>query len=282
MMLIILAFIAFSCSDHNSPGVPPVKQRIKTITRILPNNGNITEITKFEYNQGGTLIESTSYQSPDSTVAITSKSYYQIVDGKLIQMIRKLSNATEERYNFTYDSSGKPVILDYDAGNSDVYKINYQYSGVNLVSSNRVFKFSSINYEQDLIYTFTGDNLSKVDYTNKFYKNVMSTSTSTSTFTFDDKINPFYGTVVIPAPTLVARPTQGNFSYYTYFGGIDNLLNLSKNNMLSEITSSNVETTYSYTYNTEGLPTNRIIMQKYPTSSDKILIETMQFEYETY
>lgn len=283
LILLLIPVINFlSCSDHLPPETPSVKQRIKSITRTLPNDGSISNITTFSYSQNGNLSNLKSYQTPDSNVAIRGHSVVQITDGKLKEISRKLTNLSEEHYIFTYDPSGKPTTLDYDAGNSDVYKMIFQYSGNKLQSSSRKFTFTPIVYDQFLTYTFTGENLSSVNSTTVLSKNLTSTTTSASVFTYDNNINPFFGSVIIPAPDAISRPTQGNFNYYTYFGGFNNFLHLSKNNVTSEITSNNEETTYTYTYNSEGRPLSRIKMQKYPPLNNNVLVETLKFEYESY
>jgi len=68
------------------------------------------------------------------------------------------------------------------------------------------------------------------------------------TYTFDDKINPFYGTYIIPAPG-VFMPFAGIGLFgpsYTLHGGIDNMYNLSQNNVRSTVSSSGT-TSYVYT-----------------------------------
>ncbi|GAB3755333.1 hypothetical protein GCM10028817_23300 [Spirosoma pomorum] len=87
---------------------------------------------------------------------------------------------------------------------------------------------------------------------------VYSRSVNT-TYTFDDRLNPFYGVFIIPAPGVFhSFAGAGSFGpYYTLYGGTDNLFNLSRNNVLSAVTA-NGTITYSYTYNSSSLPISRI------------------------
>ncbi|MGN7884279.1 hypothetical protein [Dyadobacter sp. 22481] len=113
-------------------------------------------------------------------------------------------------------------------------------------------------------------------------KGVPATSVSTTDFVYDDHPNPFYGISLIPAPVGIAAPTSGNFSHYTYCGGVDNFLHLSRNNPTSSNIKGYTQTLYRYQYNALGLPESRVTLVKPMLDLPAVLSETLLFEYETY
>lgn len=102
---------------------------------------------------------------------------------------------------------------------------------------------------------------------------------TSTTYTFDDKLDPFYGVFIIPAPGvfLPFASSPGALSpFYMLYGGIDNTLNLSQNNVLSAVSSNGTTTQYSYTYNAANLPASRT------TTLNSVVTEVLRFGYESY
>ncbi|MCF0056072.1 hypothetical protein [Dyadobacter sp. CY356] len=274
----VLLFTFFlSCTDH----LPPQSLRVKSITQTLPNSNGITNITEFNYDNAGRLSNLKSYQLPDSNAAVRSRTIYTY-DGNnmLLAVTRNFSDLKTESYQFGYNQAGKVNKLDYSALADDVYKMTFQYSGNMLTGSERKFNFSSVSYIKSVLYNFPGNNLGSVSSVTTFTKNVSSITNSESEYTYDDQVNPFYGNFIIPAPNGPARPSQGNFNYYTYYGGIDNFLSLSKNNIRSE-SIGDYQATYDYTYNGQGLPLTRVTKKK-NGQNESYIDETLEYVYETY
>ncbi|GLU57092.1 hypothetical protein [Dyadobacter frigoris] len=276
---VLLFTLVLSCTDH----LPPQNLRIKSITQTLPNSNGVANITEFNYDNAGRLSYLKSYQTPDSNAAVRATTIYTF-DGNnmLLAVTRNFSDLKTEKYQFTYNQAGQINKLDYMATADDVYNMTFEYNGNLLAGSKRKFSFSSVSFDKSIIYNFSNDNLGSASSITTFTKNVSSVTNSVSTYTYDDKINPFYGNFIIPAPNGPARPSQGNFNYYTYYGGIDNFLSLNRNNIVSESIAENYNATYEYTYNIQGLPLSRITRKKNGPQDAGFVDETLVFVYETY
>lgn len=105
----------------------------------------------------------------------------------------------------------------------------------------------------------------------------LASGTTDITYSYDDKLNPFYGVFIIPAPgEFVDSPCGGP---NTLYGGFTNRFNFSQNNLLSAQSSNGTSTSatpYAYTYNTANLPTSRT------TTTGGNVVETLRYEYEPY
>jgi hypothetical protein len=77
-------------------------------------------------------------------------------------------------------------------------------------------------------------------------------------------------------------PTSGIFSHYTYCGGVDNFLHMSRNNPTSSNIKGYTQTLYRYQYNTHWLPESRVTLVKPMLDLPAVLSETLLFEYEIY
>ncbi|WP_460983113.1 hypothetical protein [Spirosoma fluminis] len=281
--LVCFLFIGWvvSCTDHRitvvSPGSSAGRLRVKTITQETPNAPN--KVSSFRYDSQGRLSLLIAYQLPDSSAAPVENTVYEY-DGqnRLTQaqrtVVRRGSNS--ETYRYRYNAAGQ--ISDFSHAPSTFFIIP-SYTAANQVSGyNKSIGVSGLTSSGGGALTFTGNN---VTFATEEFRvgrsggpNVpVFTRSTKATYTYDDKINPFYGTFLIPAPSVFGpSPVSGSFGpYYTYYGGIDNLLNLSQNNVLSDGTR-----TYTYTYNSSNLPTSRI------TQVSGTTVETLRFEYETY
>ncbi|GGH33224.1 hypothetical protein GCM10007423_23330 [Dyadobacter endophyticus] len=272
-----------ACTDHQEPGTE--RLRIKKLTRSLPYQHGYSVVSILGYDWQGRLDSVYSYQTADSAHSPTQTSNFQYDNqGRLAQMKRTLSTGGSERYVYTYDGAGKISSIRYTGGDHDYYDLVPAYDGAgNLTETTRSFHFySAISYLQQNQYTFSSGNLSRLIATTTIEKGVPATSVSTTDFVYDDHPNPFYGISLIPAPVGIAAPTSGNFSHYTYCGGVDNFLHLSRNNPTSSNIKGYTQTLYRYQYNALGLPESRATLVKPMLDLPAVLSETLLFEYETY
>lgn len=282
-LIAIIFFIVLSCADSLKPDAVPENKRIKRISQVLPNAGGVANVTDFKYDLNNNLMSLRSYQTPDSMSAVTSTTFFSRDAGnQVVKVSRFFNNMNREEYTYIYNQAGQVVNLNYKAGPNDMYFMLFQYNGTTPETSTRSFSFSSISFEQKISYHFNGDNLSSALYKTTVGKNLSTVTESTSTFTFDNKINPFYKMPVIPAPNGPAKPSAGNFDYVTYSGGLQNLLYLSRNNVISETIGGSTEITYTYTYSSDNLPVNRVTMKKSTSQTQPAIQETLEFDYEAY
>jgi hypothetical protein len=295
-LLLTVGFL--SCGDHLNPAVAPgsvpEKMRIKTITQELPDvagrkASSIIKVSTFTYDGQGRLSTIATELSPDNTAGpVESTVFTYNAQNRLTQARRDIVSgygaepAPYEIYTYTYNGTGQVSQLDYEnnqgGGGVNDWLITFAYDVDNhLKSSKKSFGISGFTYEDNSTYTFTGNNVTSITRTTKTTTVTTTTSTSTTTFTYDTKTNPFYGIFVIPAPFVLSlsNPQGGNLSYYTYYGGIDNLLNLSQNNLLNDGLDS-YSTAYAYTYNGSNLPLTRT------TTFQSEITETLTYAYESY
>ncbi|WP_342088740.1 hypothetical protein [Dyadobacter sp. OTU695] len=279
----LTAMLLFACTDHQDPGAQ--RFRIKKLTRTLPYQARYSIVSLLGYGANGRLDSIYTYQLPDSANSAKeiSKFHYNS-QGNLAEMTRALSGGGVEHYVYTYDGSGKLALIKYAGGDNDYYDFVPTYDGDgNLTTTTRSFRFfSSISYRQQNEYTFSGGNLSRLISTVTVEKVIPATSVSTIDFVYDANPNPFYGIPLIPAPVPIASPTNGNFSHYTYCGGIDNVFHLSRNNPTSSNIKGYSQTLYRYQYNAYGLPQTRETLVKPMLDLPAVLAETLFFEYEQY
>lgn len=276
-----------SCTDHRIPEVTPGagRLRVKTITQQVTNSASVSTVSAFSYDGQGRLSLITAYQIPDSTVAPVEKTVYQYdPQNRLMQVqhsvVRRGSNS--EAYFLTYNGAGQ---LSQLLNAPSTFSITPNYNAANQPTGyGKAIGVGGLQSSGGGSLTFTGNNLTLASETFSVSRSggspsappVYSRSIST-TYTFDNKINPFYGVFIIPAPG-VFLPSAGSASFgpfYTLYGGIDNSFNLSQNNVLSAVNASGT-TTYAYTYNASNLPTSRI------TTTGGNVAETLRFDYEPY
>lgn len=280
--LCLTASYLLGCRDHPNPDITPgstsARLRVKTITLQLPNN--IAKVSAFRYDQQGRLRVIHTYQSPDSTVAeIENSVYLYDAQNRLVQLRREAilfppsgQPNPVELYTYSYNAAGLPTELAYLNG----FTLIFGYDNANrLIMSKRDWGYRNYVLRGTDTLTYTGNNVTRVG-TNRFFT---TNSPSVGTYTYDTKVNPFYGFFVIPAPypagfVNLERTLGGDVK--TYFGGVDNLLNLSQNNVLSESETRRSTVTYQYEYNTANLPTVR------RATTNGVLTETLLFAYEAY
>lgn len=286
-----------ACSDHLNPAVTPgsatTRLRVKTLTLELPNG--LAKVSAFMYDGQGRLSGIKTYQTPDSTLGELETSVYQYDAQNRLTTLRRQAIlyprgnpfSPVEHYTFTYNDAGQVAGLSYANG----FSLTFTYNGANkLASSRRQFLFSGIDQFGGDSFTFTGNNLTTLNSTRTIpTRGPGGSFKSDVTFTHDDRVNPFYGGYVIPAPypagfvNLQSAPG----TVETYFGGIENVLNLSENNVLTRVnnntvtigsstSSTTVRSVYQYQYNAANLPTLRT------TTTDNVLTETIRFDYESY
>lgn len=297
LSLFVAAGWLVACSDHLIPAVSPgsttTRLRVKTLTLELPNSQ--AKVSAFTYDGQGRLSGIKTYQTPDSTVSELETSVYQYDSQNRLTNLRHEAilfprgsqpNRVEE-YTYAYNEAGQVSGIQYLNG----FSLNFTYNSANkLVSSRRQFYFSGIDQFGYDSFTFIGDNLTLLNSTRTLpLRGPSGDFKSDVVFTYDDKVNPFYGVYVIPAPYPAGfvnlRSSPGTVE--TYFGGIENVLNLSRNNVLTKVansittigsTSSNSTRTsvYQYQYNAQNLPIVRT------TTTNNVLTETLRFDYESY
>lgn len=299
-ILIYLTFLLVgglsACTDHRVPAVTPgsttTRLRVKTLTLDLPDNK--AKVSAFRYDGQGRLSSILTYQTPDSTVSVIEYNNYQY-DGqnRLTQLRREVFGNPRtdppgvEQYEYSYNAAGQVSGLLYRSRGELIFTVGLGYTATNLLSGNgKRFIIPGIDYRETNGFVFTGNNPTTI---NKSITVIARggppmTSSSTATLTYDDKANPFYGVYVIPAPfpSGFANPTFGpNFIVDTYFGGVDNALNLGKNNVLTQGggTPQGGTALYQYQYNAADLPTVRV---RTTTVGAVATVQTLRFEYESY
>ncbi len=269
------------CTDHRIPAVTPGSDsgrlRVKTLTQDQP--GNKAKVSSFKYDAQGRLSLIIAYQTPDSTLTPVENSVFQYdAQNRLTQLQRTTvrRGSESELYTYTYNSVGQVAGIGYKNSNPIyTWSVLPQYNASNRVTgTTKSFTVPGVSTNESSGFTFTGNNLTFATTTGQAVQKgfTFPPETITKTFTYDTNVNPFYGVFVIPAPTVFASPPAGGIiSYYTYYGGIANMLNLSQNNVLSDGAS-----TYAYTYNSANLPTSRV------TTIGGSVVETLRYQYEAY
>ncbi|MFC5412405.1 hypothetical protein ACFPMF_23980 [Larkinella bovis] len=291
-LFLLIATCLYSCDDHRIPTVTPGsnadKLRVKSITQQLADISSrvaaVQKVSVFSYDTQGRLSGITTSPLPaDPTAPVENSTYSYDAQNRLTQLRRVISQTganpdPEETYTYTYNHAGQVSQLDYINNTRDdmnKWQVTFTYTpGNQLLTSFRSFSWFPVSYSEGIEYTFTGKNVTKAFLTATETRAPASSSTGTRTtlYTYDTKKNPFYGVFVIPAPyPPLSNPISGIFHYYTYYGGFDNLFNLSENNALSA-----GSTTYAYTYNVANLPLTRT------TTADGKVTETLTYEYESY
>lgn len=300
LTILSLAGWLTGCSEQRvidpNPGTP-TRYRVNTITQELPDN--VAKVSVLRYDAQGRLSTIKTYQTPDSTVAEVMNSVYLYdAQNRLTQLRRERipyprsqsgPNNAVEQYIYLYNESGLVSQIQYINGLSWSYTYD---ANKQLVSSSGGYSHPRFSIQGAIQYTFTGKNLTKTTGgTGIRYQGMPSGMSSdfpgitSATYTHDDKINPFYGTSVIPSAlsgfvNILYGPTTPN----ALFGGTDNVLTLSQNNVLSETpeASTRETITYQYQYNTANLPTLRIKTITAPAPNGTVTKETVRFEYESY
>ena len=295
------------CTDHLNPNPPPARLRVKTLTQFVPDapgvprSNSTTRISAFVYDDQNRLSLITTYQAPDSSVATVEHTVYQYdAKNRLSQLRRDVTlrplNMFDpnqyEVYTFSYTGTGQVVAINYanNGPNGGGWQVNPAYNANNQVSgSSKLYSSGGLNYRENSTYIFTGNNLTFAASTSTTeVKQTILPGKLDATYTYDAGVNPFYGLYVIPAPGRVAGiATGGIFTYYTYYGGIADLFNLSQNNVLSSSFSYGgplpyQASTYSYVYNSDNYPTARYTTTVNVSTRDVLYKETLLYEYETY
>lgn len=303
LILLLVAGGLITCSDHQfpdiTPGSPSARLRVKTLTQEFPNN--VAKVSSFSYDAQGRLSSIITYQTPDSSTSAVLYSVYQYDSQNRLTQLRReevpfprsqsgQSNRVE-RYTYSYNGAGQVSQISYDNGLTWVYT----YDNTNqLVSGSTSYSHPRFSIGGSLQFTFAGKNLTQVIGGTRITYQGMPPGTSDSfpgvtsaRYTHDDKINPFYGVFVIPsALSGFANILSGPSTPGALFGGIDNVLTLSKNNVLSETPFPPYEhretIIYQYQYNVANLPTVRVKTSTSLAQNPMVMTETLRFAYESY
>ncbi len=311
LILALMVSGLWACFDHRipsiTPGSPTTRLRVKTLTLDQPNNQ--AKVSSFTYDAQGRLSSILTYQTPDSTASVIEYSNYQY-DGqnRLTGLRREVvlhpwgsGPNPAEQYSYSYNAAGQVSGISYlTGGNGGSLALVYN-SDNQLVRGTGAFPIplTAFTFQESFLFTFTGKNLTNFTKENNVFTRggPALMVTTAKTFTHDDKMNPFYGVYVIPAPYVdrFINTVSAPGSPYTYFGGVDNVLNLSQNNVLTEVSTSSssnsgtptgppftVSTTYQYEYNAADLPTVRIKTSPFPDPNNSLTVETLRFGYESY
>ncbi|GAB2522903.1 hypothetical protein [Spirosoma aerophilum] len=287
-IVILLLSALLGCADHLFPVVTPgtARLRVKALTQVVTSQLSLSTVSAFSYDEQNRLRSLVAYQLPDSSVAPVEQTRYEYdAQGRLSQvqhaMVRR--GSLTETYTFTYNQAGQLAQL---VNLPSTFRVSLQYNAANLLTGfGKGIGVSGLQSTGGGSLTFTGPNLTNASETLSVFRSggsptapaVYSRSTST-TYAFDDKTNPFYGAFLIPAPGVFlpfasSSPAFGPF--YTFYGGIDNVFNLSQNNVVSAEMAS-ATTTYSYSYNGTNLPIRRT------TTTPAGITEILHYEYEAY
>ncbi|QJW90151.1 hypothetical protein HNV11_12575 [Spirosoma taeanense] len=294
---LLLAGSLAACFDHRdltvTPGSSASRLRVKSITMELPNN--LAKVSQFRYDAQNRLSSILTYQTPDSSISEIEYSNYQYdaqnrltrLHHEAVLYPRGSQPNRVEQYDYLYNTAGQVSQLTHSPGEPGyVLGFNYNSAG-QLTSSGRFYSTGGLQVQGLDVFTFSGKNLTAdSNRTTIIAKGGPAIpSSGTTRFTYDDKVNPFYGVYVIPAPypNGFVNPRFSPSAIYTYFGGIDNALNLSQNNVLTSVPNGGGRTfTYQYQYNAQNLPTMRIRTTTYSPPNSTVEVETLRFEYESY
>lgn len=288
VFLTIMLVGVLSFKNHCTYG--PGRLRIKSITGNKPYLKNT--ISVFQYEEHGRLSTVTSYQIPDSSSGTIEKSSYQYnSQGQLIEFKKRvfLHEGSMKEYfvlfTYTYDSEGRIssfTSFHSNQGRGRQFTKTFKYDLLNRISGSAITptlpEHNELRYKQFNDLAYTGDNVTSNMYSESHYEGTtISSGYGKIIYAFDTNVNPFYGFPIIPAP--------GSFSGQFYeFYSFDNLLSLSKNNLLSiKLDNENKSTnmyvstiTYAYTYNAQKMPTSRT------TTINGKTDEKLTFVYESY
>lgn len=285
--LLIVAGL-FGCQGHSTEVTPGSDRlRVKTITQQVTSSGSVSAVSGFSYDGQGRLSSMLAYRIPDSTVAPVEKTVYQYdTQNRLIQVqhseVRRGTNS--ETYTLAYNTAGQLAQLSHTPS---TFSLSFQFNSANQLSGyTRGISVGGLRSSGGGSFSFTGNNLTSASEDFKVFRSGESPAAppayyrlTSTTYTFDDKLDPFYGVFIIPAPGvfLPFASSPGALSpFYMLYGGIDNTLNLSQNNVLSAVSSNGTTTQYSYTYNAANLPLSRT------TTLNGVVTEVLRFTYESY
>ncbi|GAB3925748.1 DUF4595 domain-containing protein [Larkinella terrae] len=298
----LLVATQFSACDDHLPGSEPSRLRVKSLTQELPDVAGRTllaptsTVSTFAYDSQGRLSTITTNRSG----AVETSTCQYDAQNRLSQLKRTIvanppaGSDSEEQYMYSYNSDGQVSELTYTnngvSGGSWVLTPTYNAAN-QMISSTKQFTTSGLTHTENHTFAYTDNNLTSFTATSSTNaKQTVINGTLETTYTYDTRLNPFYGVFAVPAPGPVASlPTGGVYNYETYYGGLTNLFNLSPNNVASSQSASvittgslppgptvNTAVTYSYTYNGSNLPTSRI------KKTNGVVEETLYYEYETY
>ncbi|MFD1144196.1 hypothetical protein ACFQ4C_23930 [Larkinella insperata] len=287
---LLLIFELFGCADHRLQVVTPGadRLRVKSITQHVSGSSSVSTVSAFSYDGQGRIRLIVAYQLPDSAVAPVENTVYQYDNQHRLTQVQHSTvrrGSATETYTLTYDNTGRMTQL---TNEPSTFRLEPRYNSDNKVSSyNRGVNIGGLQSTGASSFTFTGNNLTRayeefsVNRTGGPSGQIVYSRVVNATYTFDDKINPFYGVFLIPAPGVFLQfPTTPSMfgPSYTLYGGVDNPYNLSQNNVLTAALSSGILATYvyNYTYNAANLPTTRT------TTRNGDVTEILHYEYEPH
>ncbi|MVM33595.1 hypothetical protein GO755_26390 [Spirosoma sp. HMF4905] len=255
-ILLLVPIALFSCNDHRLGGsLSPVRLRLKTTndgtTLVTYNYDSQNQPASITRNQ---ITSSIMHGDPqrvltDSDPYATNVFYIRNsaqANSTVIVFPPVLSNTSFLATEYGRFNTGKIFF------NVPVRKYTYDFD-----TSGRLTRISDFSDAPDIngaSYEYTGENITKENvFTSAGHGDVY-----TNTFTYDDKINPFYGLL---DPQINAR------------------LRFSRNNILTLQSAGRgavPNTTYAYEYNAQGLPT------KLTTTVNGNQSGITTFTYESY
>ncbi|GAB4018103.1 hypothetical protein GCM10028773_16710 [Spirosoma koreense] len=260
------------------------------------------KVSAFQYDLQGRLGSIVAYLIPDSSQGPVERNTYQYdAQNRLVLHQRTITRpsfyrGTTEQHKITYNANGQVEAIKYynDSDSPGTPILTYtalpQFTAQNKLQnyqkqlSPTFLTGSGVVRRDDLTLSnivFTGDNLTAFhrQRTTNDIGSFISTVDSDDSFTYDDQLNPFYGLYFIPEPLgyIIDIRQQLPTNQIYYYGGLDNWLNLSRNNILTYTTSNAPSvTTYQYNYNAAHLPISRTI------STSNTILERITYQYESY
>ena len=300
LVLALMISGLWACFDHRipsiTPGSPTTRLRVKTLALDQPNNQ--AKVSSFTYDAQGRLSSILTYQTPDSILSDIQYSIYEYDGQNRLAQLRRSAlpyprpqgNQLNfiEQYSYSYNATGQVSQISHSGG----LTWRFDYNNEQLTNGSVGYSHPRFTIRGALAFTFTGNNLTQtVGGTGITFQGMPPGSSSgfpgvsTATYTHDDKLNPFYGVFVIASPFGgPANVLSGPNIPTALFGGIDNVLNLSQNNVLTDTPLNNFRelVTYQYQYNAANLPTVRVKTSTFPAPNNFVGVETLRFGYESY
>lgn len=238
LSVIVLTSLIFSCSDHRLEGPSPTKKlRLKVLETV--NVGT----TQFNYDGSNRVSSFIDPSKNTSLISYDDQNRFARVD--VLPDPNNVNKGTRYRFSYSTTSNNFTVYesilgLNSPEFNGRYFILNEQKQLTNYYTGN-----GGDNKTEN--YTYTGNNITTSVYgESRRYR--------TENYEYDDKINPFYGTL------FGTREQQ-----------------FSKNNIVKSVSKSDggyVDVyEYIYTYNEQGLPTSM---------REKNGKELYLFQYESY
>jgi len=273
LLVTLLATGLLSCSDHRLGGpASPARLRLRSLQSTTQTGGTTFTYTyTYSYdslnrpvsidriNNGQTSLAIVAYGDPQlkyvNSVQETNRVFFleypnpaDRTQGQATLYPLPLSpvSFTAKRYALL---NSKVYYSIYDR----TYQYNFNNTG-NLIGFSDVGSSSPID-QNNYGYGYTGENISSEQFSTAAGHGFRGTIT----YTYDSRPNPFFE-LLDPKLSVAGRFSRNNVTSLTY----------------SNVSNSLSNTTYTYEYNAQGLPTKR------SATTNGAVIETLLYTYESY